>query len=256
MKNLKTHIFAIILFLFIGYESHSQNWIITESDNSITLIREGWIKSISDDEEGGSTSIYNPEKGVFIMMNEASETFAKGSGDDFCNAIISIREEANKQMPPDQLKMMEDMIADNKAKPAPKVTFSKENGGEILGYQTEKYSIIVNGDLFEEKWITNDQALKSINDTYRKTLELTYKTVKCSLPDESFLKISTEYSNEYMKVELSGIELKNVSYEYGSETLSEVLSIEKEDISPSEFEVPESYSEISFEDFLMAMSDM
>ena len=190
------------------------------------------------------------------MIDEASETFTKGSADDFCNAIISIREEANKQMPPDQLKMMEDMIADNKAKPAPNVTVSKESGGGLLGYQTEKYSITVDGELFEEKWITTDQALISIIDTYRRTLELTYKTVKCSLPDESFLKISTEYSSEYMKVEMSGVELKSVSYEYGSKTQTEVLSIEKEDISPSEFEVPENYSEISFEDFLMDMSDM
>lgn len=256
MKNCFKYIFTIILFLFIGYKSHSQGWIITESDNSITLIREGWVKSISNDEEGGSTSIFNPEKGVFIMIDEANETFAKGSGDDFCNAIISMREEMNKQMPPEQLKMMEDMIADNKAKPAPKVTVSKENGGEIAGYQTEKYSIIADGELFEEKWITNDQALKSIIDIYKGTQELTYKTVKCSVLDESFLEISTEYSNEYMKVELSGVELKSVSYEYGSETLTEVLSIEKEDISPSEFEVPENYSEISFEDFLMAMSGM
>ncbi len=256
MKYFLKYLIAILIFLFIGYKSHSQGWIITESNNSITLIGEGWVKSISNDEEGESTSMFNAAKGVIIMIDDANETFAKGSGDDFCNAMISMREEMNKQMPPEQLKMMEDIIKDQKAKPAPKVAITKESGGEIAGYETVKYSIIVDGELFEEKWITDDQALKSIIDIYRRMQQLTDQTVKCAVPDESFLKSSPELSNEYKEVELSGVELKSISYEYGSETQTDVVSLEREDISSSEFEVPESYSEISFKDFIMSMSGM
>ncbi|MCK5704994.1 MAG: hypothetical protein KAI29_27770 [Cyclobacteriaceae bacterium] len=256
MKSIFNYIFTIALFFLISIKSQAQGWVMSESDNSVTIIGDGWIKSIDSGEEGDLTFMFNTSKNIIIMIDDANAIYAKGSGDDYCNAMKSMMNEMNKQMPPEQLKMMQDMIDQEKAKPAPKVTVLKGNGEVIAGYQTTKYSINVNGELFEEKWITNDPALKSILEVYKSTHELTSKIVTCAVPDESFLKSSPEFSSEYKNVERAGIELKSISYEYGSpETQTEVISLEKEDISSYEFEIPDDYGKTSFKELIMSMSE-
>ena len=245
-------------FILIGSNGRSQGWIMTEADNSMTYISDGWIKAITSDEDMQDvTFMFNADKDIIIMLDDANERYAKGSGQDYCNAMMSMRDEMNKKMTPEQLKMMEDMIGEQKAKPAPRVTVEKGQGEEIAGYHTEKYTVYSDGELFEEKWITSDPSLKSILDIVKKTQELTSKIVKCGVPDESFLKSSPEFSEEYKKLEIAGIELRSVRYEYGNEDLqTDVVSLEKEDIPSSEFEVPDGYSELSFQDIIMTMAGM
>ncbi|MCK5705308.1 MAG: DUF4412 domain-containing protein [Cyclobacteriaceae bacterium] len=256
MKSIFNYIFAIVFFFLIGIKSQAQGWVMSESDNSVTIIGDGWIKSISNGEEGELTFIFNGDRDIIILIDEVSEKYAKGSGDDYCNAMKSMMDDMNSQMPPGQLKMMEDMINQQKAKPAPKVTVAKESGEVIAGYQTEKYSINVDGELFEEKWISNDPSLKSLLEVFKSIQELTSKTVTCAVPDESFINSSPEFSREYKNVELSGVELKSVSHEYGNpESSREVVSLEKEDIPSSEFEIPDGYNELSLKD-LLKMSGM
>jgi len=250
-------IFALLLSTLNGIKSHAQDWVMTEADNTVTYISDGWIKSIEGSEEEDMTFMYNPSKDIIIMIDDANERYAKGSGDDYCNAMKAMRDEMNKQIPPDQAKMMQDMIEQQKAKPAPKVSVNKEAGERIAGYPTDKYSIYVDGELFEEKWMSMDPALKDILQIIRSIVEFTARTASCSVPDESFLTASPEFSTEYKKLEGSGVELKSVSYEFGNpEVDSEVVSLEKEDIPSSEFEVPDGYSELSFQDIIMAMSGM
>ena len=256
MKSIFNYIFAIVFFFLIGIKSQAQGWVMSESDNSVTIIGDGWIKSISNGEEGELTFIFNGDRDIIILIDEVSEKYAKGSGDDYCNAMKSMMDDMNSQMPPEQLKMMEDMINQQKAKPAPKVTVTKGRGEVIAGYQTEKYSINVDGELFEEKWISNDPSLKSLFEVFKSIQELTSKTVTCAVPDESFINSSPEFSREYKNVELSGVELKSVSHEYGNpESSREVVSLEKEDIPSSEFEIPDGYNELSLKD-LLKMSGM
>ncbi len=247
----------LIAFTFIlsGSDGQTQGWVITESDNSLTYISDGWVKSInSGEEEGDNTILFNADKDIIVMIDDANERYAKGSGEDYCSVMKALKEEMNKQMPADQKKMMEDMINEAKAKPAPKVTFTKGAGEKIAGYQTEKYSIYSDGELFEEKWITTDPALKSVIDVFKKSLDLSSRIMICGVADESFLKNSPEFSPEYKNVERIGIELKNVRSEFGDQGIeTEVISIEKEDIPSSEFDTPEGYSEVSFKDLMMDM---
>ena len=257
MKSIFNYIFTIVFFFLIGIKSQAQGWVMSESDNRVTIIGDGWIKSISNGEEGELTFIFNGARDIIILIDEVSEKYAKGSGNDYCNAMKSMMDEMKSQMPPEQLKMMEDMINQQKAKPAPKVTVTKGKGEVIAGYQTEKYSINVDGELFEEKWISNDPGLKSLLEVFKSIQELSLKTVTCAVMDESFLKTSPEFSIEYTNLERAGIELKSISYEYGSQQSgTDVVSLEKEDIPFSEFEVPEGYSELSLNDLLSSMSEM
>jgi len=258
MKKLLPIILSLAFVVLLNSSIYSQGWIIEESNNSITYIGDGWAKTLPDDmDEIPMTSMYNPGSNLFIIINENDMTYAKGSPDDYCKAVKTMMSEMNKQMPAEQKKMMDEMIAQEKAKPAPKVSVEKSSGGSIAGYNTTKYSIEVDGELFEEKWISNDASLSGLIQFMNKAIDMTMKTAGCSVPDQVFLRNAPEFSETYKNVERSGIELKSVSYEYGSEeTGTDVVSLQKEDISADEFEVPEGYSEVNFGDLVMSMSGM
>lgn len=258
MKKIMNYTLLSIAIIFVTNLCYSQGWIISDANNNVTLIGKGWVKTFPDDmEEFPVTTMYNAGENVIIMINDNDMSYAKGSGDDYCNAMKSMREEMNSKMPQEQQQMMKDMIAQEKAKPAPKVSIQKSSGETVAGYSTMKYSISVNGELFEEKWISNDASFKDLIQITNQLTDWSLKIAGCTVPDEVFLKNAPEFSKEYMDVERAGVELKSVRYEYGSaETDTDVVSIEKEDISSDEFEVPEDYSEISLKDLILSMSGM
>ena len=258
MKRILIYTLATLLFHFVSYAGYSQAWIITEADNNVTIIGQGWVKTFPDEmDDVPITSLYNVSGNMIIMINENDMTYAKGSSDEFCNAMKSMQEEMSSQMPADQQQMMKDMIDQEKAKPAPKVSVQKSAGENVAGYNTTKYSINVNGELFEEKWISDDASLKELIQVYESFSDWTLKIAGCFAMDEVFIRNAPEFSEAYMDVERAGVELKSIRYEYGSEDIdTDVISIEKEDISPEEFEVPEDYSEVSIQEMVMSMSGM
>ena len=244
-------------FLLITSTVYPQVWVITEANNNTTYIGKEWFKSIANDEDGMSSSIYNLSEDIMILIDDNQEIYTKGSSVDFCNAMRSFRDDMNKNIPASQQKMMQDMIKAEKAKPVPEITVSKSNGEKIAGYQTTKYSIFINGGLYEEMWITNDSTLSNIMKAYRKILKELSKITECSVPDEAFLKSSPEFAKEYKEVEMAGIILKSINYDdYESNMQIEVVSLTKEDIPASEFEPPEGYKLVSFKELLMSKSGM
>lgn len=245
------------LFFLLASNIQAQTWIMLDANNSVTYIGDGWIKSVEVGEEGDLTFIYNASQNTIIMIDDANGMYAKGSGEDYCNSMKSLQNEMNNQLPPEQKKAMQDMINELKAKPASKVAVAKEAGEVIAGYQTTKYSINVDGELFEEKWISNDATLHSIMSVIKNTGELASKTVACSMPEGWPINSSPEFSAKYKEVESSGIELKSIMYEYGdAQTQTDVISLEKEDVPESEFEAPTDYENVSFKELLMSMYGM
>ena len=149
MNNKIFHyLINLIVFLLITTNVYPQVWVITEANNNATYIGQEWLKSIENDEEGISISIYNLSEDIMILIDDNQEIYAKGSSIDLCNAMNSFRDEMNKNMPASQQKMMQEMIKAEKAKPALEITVSKSNGEKIAGYQTTKYSIFLNGGLY------------------------------------------------------------------------------------------------------------
>jgi len=258
MKNKTMHyLLNLMAFLLITYTVYPQVWVIREGDNNATYIDKSWVKVIEHDDEGVNTTIYNVSEDIMILIDDNQGIYAKGSSVDFCNAFESLRNDMNKNAPESRQKMMQDMIKAEKAKPAPEITVSKSDGEKIIGYQTTKYSIFMNGGLYEEMWITNDAALKSVIDANRKILEKGFKIAKCFVPDEVFLKSSIEFSKEYKELEMNGVTLKSINYDdYNSNNITDVVSVAQENVSAVEFEVPDGYRMVSFKDMLMSKSGM
>jgi len=258
MRKLLNIALCFAYIFLLNNSVYSQGWILEESNNRVTYIGNGWVKAVEGDmEEVPITSMYNPGSNIIIMINEGDMTYAKGSADDFCNSMKSFQSEMNKNMPAEQQKMMEEMIAQQKAKPEPKITIEKSGDESIAGYSTTKYSISVDGELFEEKWISTDASLRGLVQIMNSTVDMGHKLAGCSVPDESFLKNAPEFSKQYLDIERSGVELKSIRYEFGNaDTDTEVVSIEKENLPSDEFKVPGDYSEVSFQELIMSMSGM
>lgn len=253
------------IFSFGVLTTYAQNWKITESDKSIILIGEGWIKmlqgtdgyqegepseyndSMYEESEEETITMYNSAKNRIVMINEANQTYAEGTLEAYCDAVKSMREGMSEEM-------LQNIIKQQNAMPVPKVIVTKEKGESIMDYATMKYSIESDSGFFEEKWITNDPDLKEITEAYREMLEFSSRLVACAVPDESFLRSDPEFSEAYKAVQQAGFELRSNRYEEeGSESSSEVISIEKGVVSASEFDMPEGYTKRSLREFMMNM---
>ncbi|MCF6294868.1 MAG: DUF4412 domain-containing protein [Flavobacteriaceae bacterium] len=257
IKKPNNYLLTSLIFLVATWSNYAQVWVITEANNNTTYIGKEWLKSIEYDEDRVSTSIYNLSEDKMMLIDENQNIYAKGSSTDFCNAIRSFSDEMNKNIPVSQQKMIQDLIKAEKAKVLPKITISKSSGEKIAGYKTIKYSIFMNGGLYEEIWITNDSALSSIMIAYRKILKESSKITKCMVPDEAFLRSTLEFAEEYKEVEMAGVTLKSINYEdYESNIQTEVVSLTNELIPASEFDVPEGCKLVSFKEFLRSTSGM
>ncbi|WP_445386431.1 hypothetical protein ACT6NV_06435 [Robiginitalea sp. IMCC44478] len=262
---MKKYACAFLLAFGLGIlTAYAQNWKITQSDNSIILIGEGWVKLLpgsgeykSDEEYPGDgedeygeeqyVMMYNTAENLIVMIDEANQTYARGTVKDYCNALKSMQQGMDATM-------LQQMIADQKAMPAPKIVVSKEKGDPILGYATVKYTLESDTGFFEDKWITNDPRLNDIVSVFKEWLKFQSEVVSCSLPDASFLKGVPELSETYKEVQASGFELMSFQYDSeGTESSSEVINIEKGVVAPSEFDIPEGYTKRSFQEFLMTM---
>ncbi len=265
---MKKHAWLFILAFSFGlYTINAQNWKITGSDNSIILMGEGWIKVIdgSDEyQEGGpdeysdemyeedegeeeTITMYNIAEKRMVIINEANQTYAEGTMEEYCDALKKMREGMSADM-------LQNMIEQQKAMPVPKVIVNKEKGEPILGYATVKYTIESDSGFFEEKWITNDSELNEITGAYREMLKFSSRLIACSVPDASFLRSDPEFSETYKEVQSSGFELMSFRYDSeGTESSSEVINIEKGVVPASEFKIPEGYTKRSFQEFMRAM---
>lgn len=264
---MKKHAWLFILAFSFGlYTINAQNWKITDSDNTVILIGEGWIKTLpgsdgyqeggpeeysdemyeENEDEDKTITMYNSAKNRIVIINEANQTYAEGTMEEYCDALKSMREGMDPSM-------LQQMIADQKALPAPKLIVSQEKGEPILGYTTTKFYIESSTGFFEEKWISNDPELNDIIRAVREMMRFSSKIVACSVPDASFLKSDPEFSEAYKSIQEAGFELRSNRYnEYGAESGNEVISIEK-GMSSAEFDIPKGYSKRSFNEFIQSM---
>jgi hypothetical protein len=265
---MKRYAWLFILFFCFGlYTTEAQNWKITDSDNTVILIGEGWIKTLpgseglqegtsdeysdemygEDEDEDNTITMYNPGKKLLVIINDAEQTYAEGTLQEYCDALRSMRQGVDASM-------LEQLIADQKAMPAVKISVTREKGEPILGYSTFKYTIESDNGFYEQKWMSTDPELNEIVRKYGEMIQFISEIVACSVPDASFLKSDPEFSDEYKEVQASGFELMSFSYDSeGNETANEVVSIEKDIVPTSEFKIPEGYSKRSFREFMISM---
>jgi hypothetical protein len=251
-KNCKMRIKLTITLLTALWITSmvAQECTITHVDGSVQMISDGWMKDAGAEED----FIFNLEKDILIMVDHYSQRYAKGNMDEYCEASRSMIEQMKNSIPKEQWEMMVNM---QKQMPIPKVeVISKGSGGSVSGYSTERFQVMVNGALYEEVWISNDNALAGPISFFRKTDEAGETIMECSSMGEDFLLKDPQSTKPYKDLESKGLVMKKVNHEFGmGEIETEVVSVDMGNIDPSEFEPPEGYESLTFIEYMNAQMD-
>lgn len=182
--------------------------------------------------------IYRGDKKLLWIVNLKEKTYMEMTEKDF-NEMFAKRDEAMKkmkeqmaQMPPEQRKMMEGMMAKMSAggavgADAPKTEFKNTgSGGKINGWSTVKYEAIREGGKKSDIWVSE------------------YKTLGISESEVHVFKDLAKYFEKIAptsewQISDKGMPVKSLTYKDGKpEFQMEVKEVKKESQPASLFEVP------------------
>lgn len=237
-KGIVIYVVIIAAFFGIAVAVHA-GWVIVERKGDTALVSNGRVRASSEN----MVSLIDGAKSEITFINDKDKTYFKGTVDDFCNAMSEMLEMMMKGLPPEQRKMMEQMMEEKAQKPFPEVKAIKEGGGgTIAGFKTTKYKVMVNGELYEEIWFATDPSLMK---EIKPLVPVLRKFSKCS--GEMAMERGPETSPEYLKLMEKGWEVKKLSHGEGvPRTLNDVVKLEKKNIPDSEFTIPSGYRKVSF----------
>ena len=223
-------------------------WIMVEQNGDKTLISNGRLKGTSE----GVSWILNGPKKEMSFIDDGQKIYWQGTIDDYCSSMTDMMDQMMKNIPEDQRKMMEQMMAKGNQTPGQKVDVVKTGEGKkIAGFNTLKYKVLVNGELFEEVWLTTDAAVMK---EYKPLVPVIQKFNSCmGIMGMEFM---PEKSAEYQKLWEIGFHLRSVRYEDGNpETDTDVVKMEKADIPGKEFQVPAGYQQRSFVEMMQSQGE-
>lgn len=210
-------------------------WVITENGEQ-SFLSEGKVRSGGED----GMSILDAAAGKLIFVDSSRKVYVESTVEEYCKTISDIQKRALESVPPEQRKMMEEMLGGANQGPAPKVSVVEEgSGGKIAGMDTVKHKVLVDGALYEEVWLATDPELKK---DYAPLTKMVGKFEACVAAPVA--KKTAHTSPQYAELLARGLIVKTVSH--GPEgASSEVKSIQKQDIPSSKFEVPVGHRKVT-----------
>ena len=184
--------------------------------------------------------IYRGDKKTFYNINLKDKTYLEMTEKDFEEMFAKVDEAMKKMqaqmanMPPEQKKMMEGMMA--KMMPggagASKTAYKKTGaGGSVNGWSTDKYEGTRDGAKTSEIWAAAPKDLKLDEKDFQvmKDMAKFFQKFAKNLPD-----MVGDKSNG-----LDGMPIKTISYKDGKPHFqSELKEVKKESIAANLFEVP------------------
>ena len=218
--------------------------------------------------EGGQVRIDQPDiislidynTCKYTLINPQKQYFWTGTVDDFVRDMVTTRDAKlsdkfpDRQPPPDKHKNKKK----NEEYSPPKVDVAKlppvsviktETTEKIAGYDTVKYEIKANGELFEEIWVA--PALDMSSDlNVDKYLNLQRK-LAAAKRGTSGERINATYLNEdYRKVLEKSVALKIVVHHIAGGYERVATSVKQVDVPASDFSVPDQYRRVRLNDLM------
>lgn len=212
----------------LGASVAQAGFIQTESDGSTLYVQNGKLRADTED-SGDMWSVIDMSKGTIMMVNPEDKTYFEGSIDDYCAGMRAMMDSMSQ--------FMGGMMPKPEARKVKVEVVKAGPGGKIAGYDTTLYKVMVDGVLREELWLANDQALlKELGNP-----QIMAKFSRCAAMETDF-----EASPQYQEITQAGWPLRTVSHlDGGTETDSEVESIEKADIPAAKFVAPTGYAKMT-----------
>jgi hypothetical protein len=193
----------------------------------------------------GNSFIYRADKGVFWMVDANGKSYSEMSREDLeglantMDAALKQMQEQLAKLPPEQRKMMEDMMKENMpgAGSQAKTSYKKIGPGKVGSWSCEKYESYQEGKKKAEMCVVDPQLLgfseadfKALKDL-AKPFEKLAKDMGSMLPQDG------------VEGAPKGAPVKATVFEDGkakSETL--IKQVKKEVVSPALFEVPKGFA--------------
>jgi len=226
--------------------------VVTDTEGSVIMIQDGKVKHSGGGQEKGSLILY-PAKNMVIIVNDRDKTYIQTTPDEFCNAIKAKMHEMMEAIPPAQRRMMEEMGMGRTHKVKIRVE-EAGNGGSIAGYNTVKYNVYKNDELFQEIWIAKGTPVEREIRDIKDIVVLSKKVEECAkgmgVMNEHMPLLS---SKEYQRIFEKGWVMKRVTHYTTPPMMAggqraeviEVEGIEERGIPSSEFQPPKGYRRIS-----------
>jgi len=227
-----------LVLVFISLLSPSLlygGWILKDGEGTTTFISKGKIKHTEGDETDSYLVIdYNVDR--ITLVDGSQQIYATGTLAEYCGYMRKITEAFSQ---------MEGAFGDSEENAAEMVEVVAAGQENIAGLKAEKYQVIVDGELYEEVWLTMNSGLMS--------------ELGNSASHQQFMECldaggdPVESSKAYRELSLKGWELRSISYDFGEkEYNSDTVSIAEENIDDSEFAPPAGFKKLELEEMFMA----
>jgi hypothetical protein len=278
MKANKYLLLSLLLLVsfFLFTVTANAGWVMEDSEGSTTYIGKDKIKSEYTNEGISISHIIDVNKGLITMVDKNRKIYGSGTPDEYCNATRSFGKEMQEQamagLSPEQRKMMEEQMkqlqqmsksAPMENMPKPVVSIKRTGSNDVIaGHKTDKYTVNVDGDKYQDIWIASDI---SMDDEMKKLrldkFQLMQKRMdKCmdASKEEMGMMADPLDSPEYKKLTEKGFVMKEVYYTGGfsgpaGDETTEVVRLEKKSISSSEFKIPAGYKKVPVKDLFKGM---
>jgi hypothetical protein len=256
--------FILLFVLFVATTlSLRAGWIVTQrsydSDQGIesaisekVYLQDDIMKVVQDQ----MITIFNLNTETITLISPAKKVYWNGKVADYKveikNAMQSAMEEQLLNASADQKEMIRKMYQgmmesiDNPSKFAGEepeeyeLQIEKTNQKErIAGRLAVKYKILVNGNLKEEAWLSESERANAEFDAIK--FHEIFKDFISQAGTTNFY----QSHDQYIEFSKKGFPLKSVNYHGGYESISEVTNLEKKNLDPSEFKVPDNYKKVN-----------
>jgi hypothetical protein len=255
MKRKTGWMLPVCVLIIVGLAATSPAGVIlVDGDGSRVYISGGKFKEVS--EEDTQTYIIDVNDETLTVVDDEEKAYAKGTVDEFCSEVASAMDAALEGMSEEEkamMKQMMNMAGQGKEKEPPKVTVSKSGNGEkVAGLSTTKYTVTVDGKLYEEVWITDDAAVMKEFKQMSKLSDMSFRMGGCMGGAIGVSLAGTpETSPQYRDMLKIGFPVRVVSYEEGvADEGEKVVEVKKESIPDLEFMPPKGYRKIPFKELI------
>ena len=267
--------FFLLSAFFVFTMTAYAGWVMEDTDGATTHLGKGMIKAEYHDEGLNFVHMINANKGLITMVDKNRKIFGSGTPDEYCNATKSFANEMQEQMmaglPPEQRKMMQEQMKQLQQMPKsepmenmpkPVVSIKKAGNSDVIaGHKTDKYTVNVDGDKYQDIWIASDismdDEMKKLGiDKFNLITKRMEKCMESSEGDMGMLADPLD-SPEYKKLSEKGFVMREVYYTGASgprgDEKTEVTRLERKSISASEFKIPTDYKKVPIKELFKSM---
>lgn len=203
------------------------------------------------------TTVLDCDNGRFTMMNPVARTFWSGTVDQYALSIVNRRREEFdtklKAVGRERAKGTSDSPPEVDLAKLPPISIGKtDTTAKIAGYDTVKYEVWANGELFYEFWLA--PTLDVSKDLNIDRFLAQQRKIGAAQAGKTAGPFNALYlSDEYRKLQEKGFVLKSVTHHIAGSFERTATSMRQADVAASQFEVPATYREVSLGDVLPAL---